>query len=381
MLNKRSNLNLKKSLSFRLLSYVILCSVVFTLLASIIQLYVTYSKGVDAIAETLESIGKSYVPSIAFSVFQMDRGQLEFELNGVLALKDIVYIEVKEVIDGVEILNVHAGDPTLPRDIIRQFPLSRYIESSPGVLTVVAKKGGIYQRILESGVIILVTNALKLMPLSICIFFILQYMVTRHLSALAHYSKRLSLEKLDQEFKLNRRKEVSDELDELASAINHARIGLKEDFDEIQKLKESLTQEKNRIFTTLSCISEGVIATDPLGKVKFINPVAEKLLAWKQDEVMGQPIEKIYKVVDEITGDPIENPVFSVLQTDQANEIKRHLLLTNRTGEEISLEDSTAPIRDHENLLFGVVLTFRDVSEKKRDKLSLIQQQQELYKR
>lgn len=380
MVNKYKKFNLQRKLSVRLLLLMILCGAVFTVLVTSIQLYTVYQKGIDDLHETLEVIGQAYAPSVALNAFKMNTKHLEVELEGMLAFRDIVYVELKESIDGVDVLNVSAGALGDSNDIIHQFYLSSYIAASQGILRVVAEKQGVYDRVFESALSVLAINALKLIPLSICIFLLLQYMVIRHVSALAAYGRRLSTEKLEEPFFLKRKKGKEDELAELVKAMNYARIGLPEEFHDIESYKESLRKEKNLILTTLSCISEGVIATDLQGNVQFVNSVAENILRLQQEQVLGEPIDKIYGVVNEKTKERVENSISIFLETGKLNKDNGSCLLINKDGEEIPLEESTALIRNDKKELLGVVLTFRDVSNRNKNHLSLVKKQQELYK-
>ncbi len=144
-------------------------------------------------------------------------------------------------------------------------------------------------------------------------------------------------------------------------------VGIVETFQEITRRKEAETQlaaERERLAVTLASIGDGVIATDTDGRVALINPTAERLTGWPAAEAMGRPLTEIFRIVHEITEEPVPNPVDQVLATGEMAELANHTVLIDRQGQRRHIADSGAPIRDPEGKIIGVVLVFRDVTEK-----------------
>ncbi len=123
--------------------------------------------------------------------------------------------------------------------------------------------------------------------------------------------------------------------------------------------------ERERFRTTLSSIGDGVIVVRRDGRIDFINLVARKLLGFA-DDALGKPVGDVFRVIDETTRAPIEQPVTQVLRDGMRPAASHHTLLVNKDGNELPIEDSVAPIRDSEGRLDGAVLVFRDASEKRR---------------
>ncbi|HET9929517.1 MAG TPA: ATP-binding protein [Polyangiaceae bacterium] len=121
--------------------------------------------------------------------------------------------------------------------------------------------------------------------------------------------------------------------------------------------------------TTLRSIGDAVIATDSDGRVMFVNPVAERLTGYAESEAVGKPLTEVFQILSELTRAPAEDPVAKVLREDRVIGLANHTLLRQRNGAEIPIDDSGAPIRDENGSVVGVVLVFRDVSEKKRAEL------------
>jgi PAS domain S-box-containing protein len=129
-----------------------------------------------------------------------------------------------------------------------------------------------------------------------------------------------------------------------------------------KQIERELAQHKTRLEVTLSSIGDAVIVTDLNGAVTFLNPVAEALTGFKAAEAVGQPIEAVFKIVNETTRRRVDNPVARALREGIVVGLANHTILVSRLGTEYAIDDSAAPIRDMTNELFGVVLVFRDVS-------------------
>ena len=127
-----------------------------------------------------------------------------------------------------------------------------------------------------------------------------------------------------------------------------------------KKLKES--NEKLR--TTLNSIGDGVISTDSEGRIMMMNPVAMKLTGWTLEEAAGQSLEKVFDIVNAFSREKVENPVSKVLKEGGVVGLANHTVLLNRNGREFQIADSGAPITDDSGNINGVVLVFRDVTEK-----------------
>jgi PAS domain S-box-containing protein len=120
--------------------------------------------------------------------------------------------------------------------------------------------------------------------------------------------------------------------------------------------------------TTLRSIGDAVIATDARGDVTFMNPVAERLTGWSDDEARGRPLQKIFRIVNEHSRREVENPVDKVLETGLVVGLANHTVLLDRRSErETPIDDSGAPIRNEAGEIQGVVLVFRDVTDKKKE--------------
>jgi diguanylate cyclase (GGDEF)-like protein/PAS domain S-box-containing protein len=133
----------------------------------------------------------------------------------------------------------------------------------------------------------------------------------------------------------------------------------------------ALSAEKGRALVTLESIGDAVITTDHKGRVNYLNPVAERLTGWSNHEAHGQALDGVFRVVHEETHEPVEDPVARCLVHGAAVHMTAQSVLVNRQGEEIAIEDSASPIRDHDGVVIGCVMVFHDVRSQRELKQRL----------
>ncbi len=113
-------------------------------------------------------------------------------------------------------------------------------------------------------------------------------------------------------------------------------------------------------FTTLYSIGEAVIATDAQGRVELLNPAAEVLTGWKDEEARGQPLDAMLCMVNQETHERLENPGARVVRDGQIARLPEHAVLLARDGTPHPIAGSGAPVRDDHGTIVGVVLVCRD---------------------
>lgn len=121
-----------------------------------------------------------------------------------------------------------------------------------------------------------------------------------------------------------------------------------------------LLQNKEELRTTLYSLGDAVISTDTKGRIRQMNPVAEQLTGWSRENAWGKPFGTVFRIINEDTREPVENPVQLVLISGQIIGITNHTLLIAKDGTERPIADSAAPIFSGDGRITGVVLVFRD---------------------
>ncbi|MBM7556845.1 diguanylate cyclase domain-containing protein [Halanaerobacter jeridensis] len=135
--------------------------------------------------------------------------------------------------------------------------------------------------------------------------------------------------------------------------------------------EQKLKKEKEELKTTLNSIGDAVISTDIEGNIVRMNPVAELLTGWKSGDAIGKPIQKVFNIINAKTRKKVENPVNKVLEEKKVIRLDNHTVLIAKDGSEYKIDDSAAPIINEEEKIIGVVLVFRDVTEKYKQQNSL----------
>ena len=143
-------------------------------------------------------------------------------------------------------------------------------------------------------------------------------------------------------------------------------------------IERQLREREQWLATTLKSIGDAVITTDSQGLVTFMNPVAEALTRWKQEEVLGNELNQVFHAINEKTRQVVENPVKLALEAGVTVGLDNHTLLIAKDGSEIPIDDSAAPIKNDAGNILGAVLVFHDVTEQQRVKALLERTNEEL---
>lgn len=139
------------------------------------------------------------------------------------------------------------------------------------------------------------------------------------------------------------------------------------------QISNKLIESEKWFATILQSISDAVIATDETCRIKFMNPVAEKLTGWAIGEAVGKELDAIFRIINEKSRKPADNPARKVLKQGAMVGLANHTLLISKSGAEIPIDDSAAPIQDSNGVVIGVVLVFRDITERKLAETTLRQ--------
>jgi PAS domain S-box-containing protein len=135
--------------------------------------------------------------------------------------------------------------------------------------------------------------------------------------------------------------------------------------DRHRAIEDNVFRQNYWLQTALTSIGDAVLTTDREGRISFLNPAAERLTGWSQDEARGKEADLVLRLVDQRTRLPAVNPLTNVLKDELVVRAAHHISLIAKDGREISVEESVAPIRDNLKQTIGAVLVFRDVTTQK----------------
>jgi len=148
--------------------------------------------------------------------------------------------------------------------------------------------------------------------------------------------------------------------------------------DRRKQAEEAERLQREQLQVILTSIGDAVIVTDAKGQVTFLNPMAQALIGWQLHEAVGQPLSTVFVIVNEETRQPVDNPVTEVLRAGTVVGLANHTVLQAKDGRAIPIDDSGAPVRDSQGRIRGVVLVFRDITERRRAEDALRRTHEEL---
>ena len=138
-------------------------------------------------------------------------------------------------------------------------------------------------------------------------------------------------------------------------------------FGEATRLAQRRASEQRELLrVTVGSIGDAVITTDVQGRVTYMNAVAESLTGWTRADAVAQSLDTVFRIVNEDTREPVENPATKALREGVIVGLANHTMLLHKRGGECPIDDSAAPIRDERGDVSGCVLIFRDVTAQRR---------------
>lgn len=232
----------------RLLLYIIIFSSFVTLLATSLQLYTDYQRDLDVINGRLNEIEGSYIGSISASLWNLDIKQLELQLDGIKHLPDIKAVEVKERNEEFsKPLHLLRGEPATRNFIVRNYPIIHQVSGEQreiGTLSIQVSLTEVYQRLWDKAIVILLSQGIKTFLVSLFTLYIFFYLVTHHLTAIAHFLKNFNVEREPQRLVLHRRRATrEDELDQVVKAFNNLSQDLHAAYENLRDTNKRLEED------------------------------------------------------------------------------------------------------------------------------------------
>lgn len=271
------------SIGRRLAVYILLFSSMVTLLSTALQLSLDYKRDVQGVAAALQRIRTSYANSLAHSVWVESKKDLQLQLDGILRLPDMQYIEVQGENDQPL---AFVGTRRTERVITEEFPLEfRHRDQNLviGKVVTVANLDGVYQRLLNKVLVILVSQGIKTFLVSLFILYLFQILVGRHLKKIAAHSLSLQATGTDQPLQLDRDTDAkghSDELSQVTQAINDMSSRLRKSFAAL-----SASEAKFRV--VVENAPDAIVLMDAdLDRFVDANKAAEELFGCSKEELL-----------------------------------------------------------------------------------------------
>jgi PAS domain S-box-containing protein len=238
----RSLDRLRGGIGLRLLARVLIFSFAITLLLTLFQLYFDYRRDVRAIESRMSEIAGSYLQSLGEGLWNLDRRQLELQIEGILRLPAIRFVEIRETTDRADPLLVSGGRHRDRAAMSREFPLfqlARGRQEQLGVLSIEATLDDVYRALLDKAIVIVTTQGATIFLVSFFILYITHRLVTRHLTALAGFLGKYDLRRPPPPLRLHRRApKDKDELDHVVAAFEIMRQTLERAYDDLRESEQ-----------------------------------------------------------------------------------------------------------------------------------------------
>jgi PAS domain S-box-containing protein len=147
------------------------------------------------------------------------------------------------------------------------------------------------------------------------------------------------------------------------------------DTSKLQNVEDALAAERERLSMTLRLVDDGVVATDADGRIVLVSKVAETLTGWAEEEAIGKPLSEVFHIINEETREHCEDLVETILRTGGMFGFANCSVLIARDETERIITDSGGPIYDKDSNIIGVVLVFRDITERRKMEEELLRTQ------
>lgn len=237
-------------IGLRLLMAIFLFSTFVTLITTLFELYMDYRGQIQDIRDRFSDIETGYLGSLGGSLWSLDVDQIQLQIEGIKRLPDIQYLEVREIGRNMKRrVLVSMGDRGTGAVLTQEYPIiyaenkDKGAEQTIGVLYVEATLSGVYSRLIDKAVIILISQGIKTFLVSMFILYIVYRLVTRHLVSIANYVGRFNLSSSPALALIRRRPSQEDELDRMVGAFNDMSAGLRELYRELHEVNVELEED------------------------------------------------------------------------------------------------------------------------------------------
>jgi PAS domain S-box-containing protein len=366
----------RRSIARRLIVSVVLFSAVITLITSAIQLYRDYRRDISLIDASLEQIHDANLKTLNNSLWVADVDEMQTHLNGILRLPDMQYLEIR---DDNKIW-VSVGTPQKKNTISHTYPMTKVYRGERqniGTLTVVATLEGVYARLIDQAIVILISNGVRTFLVAGFILYLFQILVTRHLVRIAQFASNYDMEHPGDKLHLDRQVDEArseDELGTVVTAMNTMQEKLQQSFSALKKSKAELKNHRDHLEEQIAertkaierqakiidQIHDSVVSTDLEGKITGWNQGAERLFGYSAMEAIGKPIAFVYPE-DEHTY--LFDRVIKTLM--EKGEHESEVRMRRKNGEDFYAHLSLTLIRDDEGAPIGMTGYSIDITLRK----------------
>lgn len=230
---------------------------------------------------------------------------------------------------------------------------------------IIAQKRAAQNKLLNYNLMVYVILASGFIFLAEVITYIISVDITYPLTASVQHAKKISQGILDT-IVPEKYKKRKDEMGALAVSFEKMQNGIISLVSKLEDKSLALENEKELLHTTLVSVGDGIISTDENGNITFMNSSAEKIIGFQEIESIGKPFEQVFRVVNGFTEELLNDTIKNVFSTGKITELDSNTVLISKSGKNIPVESSIAPIKINNGSIVGVILVFRNVAEKRK---------------
>lgn len=352
---------LKSKISKVLVIYIVLFSSAITLILTAIQLRLDYNDGIKFIHQRINQVKLTNIDSITQSLWTLDHSSIQIQLDGLSRINDIIYVKITSHDDE---LIAEAGEISTQNTISKSITLSQKYRDKDtylGTLTIIATKENVYQQLLDTFIVILISQAIKTFLVSIFILFLFYYLVTRHLEKIAEYSAKLELTSKSEPLVLQRtrfKKYHDDELKRVVDSINRMSNNMYAAYNELILNQNELSEREAKFSAIYDAISDAVVLVDIDRHIIQTNPAFISQFGYSFEELKGHTTHMLYANPDEYDQQSKQRYTPNVHPNTSLYEIEYR----RKDGSTFPSETLGAAITLADDTQIGFVGVIRDIS-------------------
>ena len=287
----------RRSLVWKMIFSILLFSSIFTVLATALQLFHDYREEVGLINARMNLVEQSYLDSLSASIWEVDKEQVTTQLKSILNLTDIEFVKLQERTNELSLsLGKQRAEKIMSSEFSLMYTLSESEVVHLGSLVVEATLENVHERLYNKILLILVTQMVKTFCVSAFIFFIVYYLLTRHLLTMASYFRSHNLTTLETPLVLNRKlpgKNKPDEFDEVIDSLNEMSLNLKSAITNRELANQELRNNEKKFRALFEQAAVGVARVSLDGAWIEVNKKLCDIVGYTDVELLSKTFQEI----------------------------------------------------------------------------------------
>jgi len=358
--------------------YIVLFSSVVTLILTAIQLRIDYNEGIDVIHQRIDQIKFTNIDSITQALWTIDHSSIQIQLDGLSRINDIIFVKITDENDQLISSSGEINTDNIISENIVIHQRYRGREITLGKLTVVATKENVYQHLIDTVIVILISQAIKTFLVSLFVLFIFYYLVTRHLEKIAQHSDKLELTARPSPLTLDRNnasKRKDDELERVVSSINRMSDNIYDSYQKLINNQDTLTDREAKFSAMFNSMTDAIIYADNERHILQTNAAFTQLFGYNEAEVKGKTTLMLYANPEEYSEQGQKRYNVEIKSRPSIYEIEYR----RKDGSTFASETMGGAVLLPNGTQVGLIGIIRDISDRNQAEKEKNQLQKELH--